>query len=175
MVVALFAVSLVLYVRVSQRVDRLEQENSAMAAQVARSLAGETYTLNKLQQMLVTDYLLVSPGTETVRLEAVGEEGRSRGVLLVSDDGSRAILIVAGMGQLPVDSVYEVWLMRPGQRVSTGQVTVDSSGWGTIVLQPPESVFKFDWVGLTEEAMGSATPSGEMVLRGRIATKNSIR
>lgn len=162
--------------RFSQRMNRLEQENSSLISQLVQFVADDAYILDRLHQVRETNYLMAAPGTEAMPLQAVGGAGGPQGVLLVSGDGRRAVLMVAGMDQPPATAVYQVWLVRQGQRINVGQVTVDPSGWGTMILNPPEPVFRFDWVGLTPERppAGAYSP-GDMVLGGRITSLKSIK
>jgi hypothetical protein len=48
-----------------------------------------------------------------------------------------------------------------------GQIQVDSTGWGTLDLIPPEPLFEFEWVNLTVEDQESLSQE-KMVLRSRI-------
>ena len=51
-----------------------------------------------------------------------------------------------------------------------GEISVDSSGWGTMALHPPESLYGYDWMNLTVDEAGARADgsAGEMVLQTRI-------
>jgi hypothetical protein len=173
-VAALFATFLVMYVHTSRRMDRLEQQNSQLTAHLAQLVAEDSPIPQDLRQLRAISYWMASPNTQVLDLQATGGAPESQGVLLVSGDGRRAILMVAGMEPLPSSAAYEVWLMRDGQRLSMGQVRVDPNGWGTAYLRPSESVFRYDWVRLSQDGAGGASAAGgpgDMVLGGRITAK----
>jgi len=174
--VVLLAISLGINLLTVQRLDRLERESAGLSSQLIRYNSDESYLSEGLRQIRLASYLIASPDHETMTLEAVGGAEGSQGLLLVSGDGRRAILMVAGMTQQPDTADYRVWFMRPGQRVNAGEVMVDASGWGIIILYPSESVFGFDWVGLTSEETTSVPASAsDMVLRGRITSQKSLK
>jgi hypothetical protein len=85
------------------------------------------------------------------------------------------------MEQPPPLRAYQVWLVREGgYRVAAGQIQVDSNGWGTLTLHPPEPLFQFHWVNLTveemeEERVGPDKPIERMVLRSRIPSSTGVR
>jgi hypothetical protein len=77
--------------------------------------------------------------------------------------------MVSGMGSRASLSIYQVWLSRQGDRLWAGEVRVDDNGWGTVTLQPTESVFGFDKVELTAETVAGVAPGpNDMVLEGAI-------
>ena len=167
--VALFAISLVVNLRVSNQVDRLERDNSALSDRLAQSSTEDSRIQETLTQVQVASYLMAAPGTQTVSLHPMRGAIASQGVLLVSSDGNRAILMVTDMEQRGPASVYQVWLIRNGQLVGAGEVQVNSAGWGSAFLRPPESVFQFDRVALTvDEEAGSVASSDEIVIGGEI-------
>ena len=132
-VVALFSLSVVMNVRISDRTDVLEQENATLTAQVAKSAQVESQAVEQVaetvQQLRTTNYWLANPTNQSVTLEPPGGAGESRGVLLVSSDGRRAMLLLSGMTERSPSS-YEVWLIRHGNRWWAGEVEVDDGGWG---------------------------------------------
>ena len=222
-VISLFSVSLVMNLRISDRVDQLQQENSTMVAQLGQnttqtqglqkdnsvlsdqldqtvaalgqstnqtqgleekssvlsarldqSLAQEQVILGTVRQMQVASYLSAHPDTQPLVLEPPSGAGSSQGVLLVAKDGRRAILMVSNMEQPPPSRSYQAWLVKDGYRMPVGALQVDSSGWGTLTLIPPEPVFGFDWVNLTvEDQRGGAVST--MVLRSRIPPNGYAR
>ena len=170
--VAFFAISLAVNLRLSNQVDRLERDNSALSGSLAQFSTEDSRIQETLAQVQVASYLMAAPGTQTVSLHPMRGAIASQGVLLVSSDGNRAILMVTDMEQRRPASVYQVWLIRNGQLVGAGEVQVNSAGWGSAFLRPPESVFRFDRVGLTaDETAGSVASSDDMVIGGEITTE----
>jgi hypothetical protein len=202
-VIALFSVSLIMNLRMSSRMDQLEQENSTMTSRLDQSVTETrrleqensdlTARLNQLMveenqladsvwQTQVTNYLAAHPDTEALKLEPPSGVGESHGVLLIADKGRSAVLMVSNMEQPPPLLAYQVWLVREGgYRVDAGQIQVNSNGWGALTLHPPEPLFRFHWVNLTVEEMLEEEravpnqPVGRMVLRGRIPSSGSVR
>ena len=83
------------------------------------------------------------------------------------------MLMITDMDQPRRRQPYDVWLVRNGRRVPVGQVSVDSTGWGSMMLVPPEPIFQFEWVNLTMKDTGGVSPATEtMVLRSRISPEN---
>jgi hypothetical protein len=176
--------------RISGRVDRLEQVNSTVTVQLSEAIS-QTQQLQhenavlttsldqevaQAQQMLdgikniqAASYLASHPDTQPLVLEPPSGVGDSQGVLLVGDGGRRALLMVSNLDQPSPLGSYQVWLVRDSARVWAGQIQVDSTGWGTLPLNPPEPLFGYEWVNLTVEDRGGITTAREkMVLRSRI-------
>jgi anti-sigma factor RsiW len=194
-VIALFSISLIMNLRISSRMDQLEQANSTMSARLNQSeqensvlaarlnqlITEESQLADSVRQTQVTNYLAAHPDTEELVLEPPSGVGDSQGVLLVADGGRNAVLMVSNMEQPPPLRGYQVWLVREGgHRVAVGQVRVDSNGWGTLTLRPPEPLFRFHWVNLTieemeEESAGPDKPIEKMVLRSRIPPSDGAR
>ncbi len=149
---------------------RLEEDNEVLAAHVAADAATEaSQMMDTVQEIKAASYLLAHPETRPLVLEPPGGTGDSQGVLLVEDKGNRAFLMISDMAHPPTRQPYQVWLVRDGHRMWAGQVAVDSTGWGSLALQPPEPVSQFEWVNLTMiEDTGSNAGTETMVLRSRI-------
>jgi anti-sigma-K factor RskA len=183
LVIGLLSASLILNVVTTSRLNSLEQERAATNARLSvleegqsaasagiRQLAEDgQYTNASLQQVMETSYLMAKPFTQPLLLRPTNGRSDSEGVLLVTADGQKAILMLANMDQPQPPQEYQVWLSRNGQELPVGQISVDSSGWGTMALNPPESLYGFDWMNLTvdEPATGGGS-GGEMVLQARI-------
>jgi hypothetical protein len=198
-VISLFSVSLVMNLRVTSRVDRLEQANSTVTAQLSQSMTQalqleqqnsvlatqlsqeatkDQQLLDTVHQMQAVSYLAVHPDTQPLVLEPPSGVGDSQGVLLVGAGGQRALLMVANLEQPPPLRSYQVWLVKQGYRMPVGQILVDSTGWGTLTLVPPEPLFEFEWVNLTveeQEPTEADLPREKMVLRSRIPPSGSLR
>ena len=168
-VVALLALSVTMNFRVSDRTETLERENSTLTAQMAQSADEETRVAETVQQLRTTNYWLANPTNRSLTLEPPSGAGNSRGVLLVSSDGRRAMLLLTGMGAPSQPATYQVWLMRHGDRLWAGEVKVDDRGWGTATLLPRESVYRYDKVELTADTVpGTRSGPNDMVLEGEI-------
>ena len=163
----------------SQLADRtkdLEQNNAVLAAQVALFTEEDSRLAETVQQLRATNYWLANPDNQSMSLKPPSGAGSSSGILVVTNDGSRAMLLLAGMSEHPLSSTYHVWLMRGGDKVWAGMVQVDEGGWGTITIQPSESVFRFDKVELTAARVSGADSSlTERVLEGDIADPEPSR
>jgi anti-sigma-K factor RskA len=168
-VVAVLALSVVMNFRNFDRTENLERENSTLTAQMAQSVNEESRVAQTVQELRMTNYWLANPTNRSFALEPPSGAGDSRGVLLVSSDGRRAMLLLVDMRAHSQSATYQVWLMRHGDRLWAGEVKVDDRGWGAVTLRPQESVFRYDKVELTAEKVpgASSTPS-DMVLEGEI-------
>ena len=203
-VVALLALGVVMNLNLSNRTEDLEQENATLTAQVARSteqdsrLADRTEDLERenatlttqvalsteqdsqlaetVQQLRLTNYWLANPENQSLSLNPPSGTGSSRGILMVTKDGRRAMLLLTGMAERPLSSIYHVWLMRGDDKVWVAKLQVDEEGWGTVTIQPSESVFRFDKVELTaERASGADSSLSDMVLEGEIPALDQSR
>ena len=203
-VVALLALGVVMNLNLSNRTEDLEQENATLTAQVARSteqdsrLADRTEDLERenatlttqvalsteqdsqlaetVQQLRLTNYWLANPENQSLSLNPRSGTGSSRGILMVTKDGRRAMLLLTGMAERPLSSIYHVWLMRGDDKVWVAKLQVDEEGWGTVTIQPSESVFRFDKVELTaERASGADSSLSDMVLEGEIPALDQSR
>lgn len=156
-------------VTLKDRTDSLKQENATLTAQAALSAEEDARIAADLRLVRLTNYWLANPAVQSVRLNPPTGAGSSRGILLMTPDGNRAILMVAEMEGKSPSSSYQVWLMRHGDRVLAGTVTVDKWGWGTVSLVTEESLMRFDKVELiTERVPGIKTADGDMVLEAII-------
>ena len=175
-VVALFTLAVFMNLRLSDRMEGLRRENSTLTAQVAQSTNEDTRVAETLNQLQLTSWWLVNPANRSLTLKSPTGAGESRGILLVADDGHRAVLMLVGMARRSPSSRYQVWLLRYGDRVLAGEVQVNDGGWGAATLQPKESLFRFDRVELTTKMVSGVGPSPEdMVLEGNISTSEPSR
>ncbi len=152
---------------------RMGEENALLVEQLNRMPPDESGLMDTVQQIRAASFLMAHPDTQPMILEPPGGIGNSNGVLLVGDGGSRAVLMITDMDLPRHRQPYDVWLVRNGIRVPVGQVSVDSNGWGSMMLIPPEPVFQFEWVNLTMKDSGGTSPATEtMVLRSRISPQD---
>ena len=148
----------------------MEEENQTLSAQVAAAVSTDSsQMMDTVKEIRAASYLLAHPETRPLVLEPPGGAGDYQGVMLVEEKGKRAVLIISDMGQSPPRQHYQVWLVRDNRRMWAGQVVVDSTGWGSLTLEPPEPVSQFEWVNLTMmEDSGSNAGTETMVLRSKI-------
>ena len=187
---ALFGVAIFMNLNVSNRVDDLEQtnlnltddvgtlgrENSTLTVQLAQSDEEGVAVSDKLRQLELTSYWLANQAENSFSLWSPKGRDESKGVILVTGDGSNAILLVADMTSPSTPTAYQVWLLRPGDRVWLGEVSVNDRGWGSAAMRADESVFGFNRVELTSATVGGATPSpSDMVLEGVIPVLESSK
>jgi len=183
LVVGLLTASLIMNVVTTSRLNTLQQERvetSSRLEQLEAGLASAStgvsqlategqQTDSALKQVMETSYLMARPFTQPLLLSPTDGNSESEGVLLVTSDGRKAILMLANMEPPQPTQAFNVWLSRNGQHMPVGQISVDSSGWGTMALNPPESLYGFDWMNLTVDKPQSGAGSGEeMVLQTRI-------
>lgn len=161
---------------VNVRLNHLDQENSLVSARLNQAVADESQMVNTINQIRAANYLMADPSTQPLLLKPPNPQDGAHGVLLVRDGGRSAILMVTDMKQPSPPSSYQVWAARKGHRVLLGEMTIDSAGWGTMNLTPPEPLFQYEWVNMTEEDFPPRdAPMGEMVLRSKIPSASDNR
>ena len=156
-------------IETNSRLEQLEAGLASASSGVSQLAEDRRQNDSALKQVMETSYLMARPFTQPLLLSPTDGNSESEGVLLVTSDGRKAILMLANM-EPPQDSqTFNVWLSRNGQHLPAGQISVDSSGWGTMALNPPESLYGFDWMNLTvDKPRSEAGASEEMVLQTRI-------
>lgn len=189
LVIGLFAASLLLNFLTANRVSGIQQEsanaNARLAqlesdrananAQLEQVSAGNARADTAIQRLMAANYLMAQPATQPLRLQPTSGDSQSEGILLVTRDGRRAVLMLANTAPESPARSYRVWLTRNGQQVPVGAITVAPSGWGTMPLNPPENLYGFDSVNLTvaDPADNDDALAGEMVLQTRIISPYS--
>ncbi len=178
-VLVVFAVTMSM--RVSGRVGDLENENTAlktelnrsnatMTAQFSQATDADTLAMNNIQELQQTSWAMARPDNQALVLSAPAADSPSQGVLLMSSDGKRGVIMVSGMDPQP-DESYHVWLMRGGERKWAGQLDVDARGWGSVTLQPPEPISRFEKIELTlGNGSNTATRPMDMVLEASLVS-----
>ena len=175
LVLGLLSYSVYVSTILSSRVENLQRE-SAVLTRWGKLAAQESQVMDRLKELrAASDFLAETESTDVI-LESPNDSGNSGGILLVADDGRRAMLMVTGMRELEPPSSYDVWLVRQGQSMWAGQLKVDSKGWGAVTLHPPEPLFEFDMVRLTPAPASDPAPGrGEMILEGQIVSHKVAR
>jgi len=175
LVLGLLSYSVYVNTVLSSRVESL-QRDSALLTRWGKLAAQESQVMDRLNELRTASDPLSKTGSTDVILEPLSRSGNSGGILLVADDGRRAMLMVTGMRELEPPSSYEIWLVRQGQSMWAGQLKVDSKGWGFVTLHPPEPLFDFDMVRLSPAPASAPAPGrGDMILEGQIVAHKVAR
>ena len=188
LVIGLFAAALLLNFLNANRLNDLQQESAAAAARLNQLESGQAAADTRLEQLtagtahadtavkhlMAANYLMAQQSTQPLPLQPTSGDSQSEGLLLVTQDGRRAVLMLANTARESPARSYRVWLARNGQQVPMGTINVDAAGWGTMPLNPPESLYGFDWVNLTvDEPTVDANLAGELALQTRIVSPYS--
>ncbi|HEX6988765.1 MAG TPA: anti-sigma factor [Bacillota bacterium] len=127
--------------------------------------------LNGSQLMVAYDLmsLLQVPAERTVELQGEPPAPGAFGRASVYTTGSGTLVVVTAwdLPSLPAETaVYQVWLVRDGERVNAGVFRTDPRGNGVVIYRHPGEL-EFDAVGITVEPdpYGDA-PRGHRVLVG---------
>lgn len=183
----LVVMAVVMNVRISSQVGDLQQENATLRTNLAANVATVTAQMNDaanigsevmdtVSSLQQASYEMAQPNNMSLELRSPFAESRSQGILLVSSDGNRGVIMVAGMDSPSLSTNYHVWLMRGEDKMWAGQVSVDSQGRGTVSLQLPEPIMHFEKVELTTSADPNASQAKtDMVLQGNLVSMNTPR
>ena len=175
LVLAVLSYSVYINSVLSSRMESLQRE-SAVLTRWGKLAAQESQVIDRLDELRrASDFLAETESTDVI-LESPTSDGNSGGILLVADDGRRAMLMVTGIRELEPPSSYYIWIVRQGQRLWAGQLKVDSKSWGAVTLHPPKSLFEFDMVRLTTAPAADPAPGrGDMILEGKIVDHGIAR
>jgi hypothetical protein len=117
------------------------------------------------QGQLIADVL--RPDVTVWPLRPTESASSARATLYCNPDRQTGILTASELPPLPGGQVYQLWLIRDGQRTSGGLLSVDSRGAGVLTITAPEPFSAYQSVGMTVEPVGgSAGPTGSRVLSG---------
>ena len=180
----LVVVAVTMNVRISNEVDDLKRENESlqtslnsnlatMTAQISEASVAKSEVMETVFKLQQASYELAQPDNVSLELNPPSAGSSSQGILLVSRDGSRGVIMVSGMNPPSPSTDYHVWLMRGRDKLWVGKISVDAHGWGTVSLKLPESIMAFEKVELT--ASGAAGPQSDMVLEGNLVSMNTPR
>ena len=183
----LVVIAVTMNVRVANRVEGGKQENASlqaslnsnvatMTAQISQAAANESQVMDTVLKLQQASYELAQPDNISLAVRSPYAGSSSQVILLVSSDGSRGVIMVAGMDPLIPSIDYHVWLMRGRDKVWVGRLGVDVGGWGTVSLQLPESIIGFEKVELTAGNIRSTfDPQKDMVLEGSLVLMTTPR
>lgn len=155
----------------NDRLNSVAQTNNDLTDQLraAEQREAEVMAAIKTQQDMTYKAPLMSdnPGSTVSLLKRTGAWTSARGVMMVSQTGTNALLLVVDLPLLPADKVYQVWLMKGRAKYNSGWFTVDSTGYGQTVIIPVAPFWEFEAAGITiEPAGGSVDPTGVNILKG---------
>ena len=111
------------------------------------------YQLSQTQQLAYT-----FPGDPS---RAPGAEAR----LVYFKDRKQAVLSVTGLPRLGAGQVYEAWLIKAGKAVDEG---VGAQANGSLGLQIPVDVTRFDQLAITIEPGEQPQPTSTPILAGQL-------
>ncbi len=110
---------------------------------------------------------MLAAGGRTVVLRGDAPAPGGVGTLILAPDRPEAVLIVDGLPSPPAGKIYQLWLIRNGQRDSGGLFTVDAGGRGVLVVRAPRPLANYQAVGVTAEPVGgSPGPTSPRVIGG---------
>ena len=155
----------------NDRLNYVAQHNNELTDQLQAAELREAEVMEavKTQQDMTYEALRMSasPGASVNLLRGTGAWTSARGMMMVSQTGTKALLLVADLPPLPADKVYQVWLIKNRTKYNAGWFTVDSTGYGQTVIIPVAPFWEFEAAGITIEPVGgSIDPTGVNVLKG---------
>lgn len=110
--------------------------------------------------------MLAYPSTQT--LPILADVQNLTGSMLVDKDQKTAVLVLWNLPQLEFGQTYQIWLIDPdGKRTSGGLfIPSDDQGYTTTTIQSPIPLGQYVGIGTTiEPAGGSEQPTGPRVLQ----------
>ena len=180
--VVMIAFALTMNVRTSDLLGELQDENASLRDQLDSNHAtisanfsvvsdSSDKALTNIQELRDASYVMAMAANQSLLLEPLTDDSPSQGVLLTSAEGDRAVLMVSNMRR-EADTAYNVWLFRDGERHWAGTVNVDSRGWGTVALEPPDSLSQYEMVGLTmDQGPDASSEEEDLLLRASLQTR----
>ena len=155
----------------NNQLDRISVASEEMSVRIEEAAERDSHMMDlvKDQHSLTYDALRLSasPDTSVNMLRSTDRPSPARGMLIVSYSKSEALLLVLNLPPLPLDKVYQVWLIKEEYRYDGGVLRVDSTGFAQAVIMPVIPFAELEAVGVTvEPAGGSAGPTGTSVLLG---------
>lgn len=123
-----------------------------------------------LQQLNEQDaFLNQISQNEVLQIPLNAENGDSSGVFVGNTQGNIALLQVENFPPLNMNMTYQAWLIRGEQPVSAGLFDVGADGRATLIINAPQPVGEFDFIGITlEPASGSNAPTTTPIVLGEL-------
>ncbi len=157
--------------KLNERLDAVSERNDELAGLLDGMAARESQVVQMVKDQRYFTYeairLSIAPGTTVNMLWGTGWTSDARGMIVYSRYGTYGLLLAYNLPPLTDEQVYQVWLVRDGVRFGAGQFTVDSTGFGYVVIIPTIPFAESEGVGITIQPIeGSADPTGTNVLKG---------
>lgn len=155
----------------TEQIKAVAEENQGLSGQLEEMTARESQVIDvaKNQRLLTYEALRwsIAQGTSVNTLSGTGWTAEARGMIVASRTGKEALLLAINLPPLPSSKVYQIWLLKDGQRHSGGLFHVDSTGYGQTVIIPYGSIAQFEAIQITIEPSGGSTgPTGTSVMNG---------
>ena len=161
----------------NNRLNDLSATSAELGGEIESMAVREAEVRTMVANQRYLSSVSASPGVSVNLLRGTERTTDAWGMLTccaVSDSGLVALLGVFNLPPLPTGQVYQTWLIRNGQRHPGSQFTVDSTGYGQIVIIPqtilpefdPVNMYlpfnEFDAIGITVEPSGTAVMQGDL-------------
>ena len=148
-----------------------EKEQQVVDTEVSTFIeAGGEYDAEMVQmveEQRHLQYMSIEPGVSVSMLKGTGMSAQARGMIVIPPTSDAALLAVLQLPPLPIDKVYQVWLIKSGGMYSVGTFKVDSTGSGQTKIELIAPLHDLEAIVITvERAGGSPGPTGESVLMG---------
>lgn len=101
---------------------------------------------------------------QTLNLENTGKLASGIALLVISDDGQHATLIVEDLPSLTPEQQYQLWLIEDGQPASAGVFSVSRDGYFSLSVDSQITFNSYSAFGISIEPFGgSPAPTGDIV------------
>lgn len=141
--------------------------NISTQNQLSQQLAQDQKTLAQLsrERDQVSSVMAYGQG-QPRELQGTEIAARSSGRLYSKSDQTSLVLAVHNLPKLEPGKVYQVWLVNAsGERSSAGIFSLDTQGYGWLVVTPPNPLSDYRSIGITiEPDGGSPGPTGPRVM-----------
>jgi hypothetical protein len=109
---------------------------------------------------------IIDATLHTITLQSTSSDYHAKGMLLVSADGKKGMLVVDGLPNISVAHVYQAWLGEKQQPNSGGILNVNDKGYGWVeITDPDHPLHEYRYFGVTiEPPGGSIFPTGDSIL-----------
>jgi hypothetical protein len=109
---------------------------------------------------------IIDATLRTITLRSTSTDYHAKGMLLVSEDGRKGMLVVDGLPAISVAHVYQAWLGEKAQPNSGGILNVNDKGYGWVEINDPNHpLHEYRYFGVTVEPPGgSMFPTGDSIL-----------
>ena len=162
--VLLLAAVLTFGIMVSRQIDDLQEENAGLVAQASIASEEDEKLMDMVKEQRSVSYAVAATDRQVSLIQGPEAEPGAQGMLMLSSKVGSGVLMTKGLDPPSTGKAYYVWLVRNGERVTVGSFTVDEFGWGMVTLWPEQPITVFQQVQVTEEVMGSSSPSSSPIL-----------